>query len=63
MVIVGFRCAPETTPKEKMNRVRRSQFVRPPMRGLKKAALSNGPSCAVGRAGIPDGETLIQIVM
>ncbi len=62
IVIVGFKCAPDTAPKDKMNRARRNQLVMPPTTGPKKAALSNGPSCCVGRAGITDGEMLIQIV-
>jgi hypothetical protein len=63
IVIVGFRCAPDTAPKEKVNRVMRNQFVMPPTRGPMNAALSKGPNWAVGRAGIVDGERLIQIVM
>jgi len=52
MVIVGFKCAPETAPKEKMNSVMRNQFVIPPSNGPMNAALSKGPSCAVGGEGI-----------
>lgn len=63
MVIVGFKYAPDTAPKEKVNRVMRNQFVMPPTMGPMKAALSNGPNCAVGRTGITDGERLIQIVI
>ncbi len=47
MVMVGFKCAPDTAPKEKVNRVMRNQLVMPPTRGPMKAALSKGPSCEV----------------
>jgi hypothetical protein len=62
MVMVGFKCAPETEPREKVRSVTRNQFVMPPTSGPMNAALLKGPNCAVGRAGMTPGERLIQIV-
>lgn len=62
MVMVGLRCAPDTEPRVKVRSVTRNQFVMPPTRGPMNVALSKGPNCAVGRAGMPPGERLIQIV-